>query len=65
MEEADFVPVCKVSDLPDPGKAVFEVEYQDQGGLSPSSFCPTANAYGFNSIQFTTPLDGTFRVPCR
>jgi len=47
------------------GKAVFEVEYQDQGGPSPSSFCPTANAYGFNSIQFTTPLDGTFRVPCR
>ena len=23
--ENDFVPVCKVSDLPDPGKAVFEV----------------------------------------
>ena len=23
---SDFVPVCKVTDVPDPGKAVFEVE---------------------------------------
>jgi hypothetical protein len=42
------------------GKAVFEVEYS----LSPSKFCPQANAMNFNSMQKHTSLDA-YRVACR
>jgi hypothetical protein len=45
-------------------KAVFEVEYSDQGA-QPANFCPAANAAGMNSVEFTTSLNGSVRVPCR
>lgn len=46
------------------GKAVLEVEYQGQGS-APASFCPSANALDFDSVQFDLDLDGDVRVPCR
>lgn len=47
------------------GKAVFDAEYTDEGGKSPSSFCPTANAENFNAVNFDGSLDGKTRTPCR
>jgi hypothetical protein len=47
------------------GKAVFEVEYGDQGGPAATSFCPLANADGFNAVTFDSNLDGKVRIPCR
>lgn len=41
-------------------KAVFEVEYS----LSPASFCPAANAAGFNAVRHRVNLAGG-RKPCR
>ncbi|MBL8217127.1 MAG: endo alpha-1,4 polygalactosaminidase [Bryobacterales bacterium] len=41
------------------GKAVFHVEYE----MAASSFCPTTNALGFNSLQKNWELDA-FRVAC-
>jgi hypothetical protein len=38
------------------GKAVFEVEYQGQDE-SPTSFCPSANAAGYNLVEFDLNLD--------
>lgn len=46
------------------GKAVFEVEYYDQGGPAPARFCPRANADGFDAVELGTALDGEFRVTC-
>jgi hypothetical protein len=40
------------------------VEYQGQGS-APASFCPSANALDFDSVQFDLDLDGDVRVPCR
>jgi hypothetical protein len=45
------------------GKAVLEVEYSDQGA-QPASYCPTAIADHFSSVEFDTALDGRVRVPC-
>jgi hypothetical protein len=42
------------------GKAVFEVEYN----TSTSSFCPAANADGFNAMRQQVALNGG-RQPCR
>jgi hypothetical protein len=55
---SDLAPYTKA------GKAIFEVEYQGQGP-SPASFCPSANAAGYNSVEFDLDLDGKVRVPCR
>jgi len=44
-------------------KAVFEVEYSDQGA-NPASYCPTAVAGRLSSTEFDTALDGAVRVPC-
>ena len=55
---SDIAPYTKA------GKAVFEVEYQGQGA-APTSFCPSADAMDFNSVQFDLSLDGLVRVPCR
>jgi len=44
-------------------KAVLEVEYADQGA-KPSSYCPTAIAAGFSSLELDTALDAKVRVPC-
>jgi hypothetical protein len=55
---SDLAPYTKA------GKAVFEVEYQGQGP-APASFCPSANALGFNSVEFDLDLDAKVRVPCR
>jgi len=46
------------------GKAVFEVEYSDQGGPGAASFCPTAMSKNFNAVEFDSNLDGRVRVPC-
>ena len=45
-------------------KAVFEVEYSDQGEPAPRAYCPQAIRYGFDSVQFDSALDGKVRVPC-
>jgi hypothetical protein len=44
-------------------KAVLEVEYADQGA-NPASYCPTAIADRFSSVEFASALDGSVRVPC-
>ena len=44
-------------------KAVLEVEYADQGA-DPASYCPTAIADRFSSVEFDTDLDAGVRVPC-
>ena len=49
------------------GKAVFQVEYDDPfSGLvaDPGTFCPTANAWNFNTMKMPLNLDGG-RWPCR
>jgi hypothetical protein len=45
------------------GKAVLEVEYSDQGA-NPATYCATAIADGFSSVEFDLALDGAVRVPC-
>ena len=47
------------------GKAVFEVQYSDEGGPKPGKFCPTANADNFDAVEFDAALNGHVRVPCR
>jgi hypothetical protein len=47
------------------GKAVFEVEYIDDGAPSQASYCPRAIADGFNASLFDVALDARVRVPCR
>jgi hypothetical protein len=44
-------------------KAVLEVEYSDQGA-NPASYCSTAIADHFSSVEFDTSLDAKVRVPC-
>ena len=44
-------------------KAVLEVEYSDQGA-NPASYCSTAIADHFSSVEFDTALDAEVRVPC-
>ena len=56
-----------VSSFIEHGKAVFQVEYDDpfSGHVAdPSTFCPTANAWNFNTMKMPLDLDGG-RWPCR
>jgi len=46
------------------GKAIFEVEYQGQD-QSLASFCPSANAAGYDSVEFDLNLDAEVRIPCQ
>jgi len=45
------------------GKAVFEVEYSDDG-MTTSKFCSQANAMHFSAALATSDLDGTAWKPC-
>ena len=42
---------------------MLEVEYSDQGA-NPASYCSTAIADHFSSVEFDTSLDAKVRVPC-